>query len=306
MMIPMKPITAASRADDLYPSRCNAQPAMLERKDPVVYPGYEEAGPLTQDQINFFDQNGYLFLEQFFSVQETEQLRKDLDIVLEKSRNSTRPEVVTEPGSDEVRSVFAVHRDEAAFRALSRDDRLTGAVKQILGSRIYIHQSRINFKPGFHGKEFYWHSDFETWHVEDGMPRMRALSCSILLEPNMGQNGPLIVIPGSHKTFVSCVGAAPENHYKQSLRKQEFGVPDHESLRKLVQQKGLETPVGPAGSVLMFDCNIMHGSNSNITPFSRSNVFFVYNSVENQLAEPFSGTEPRPEFLAHREYVEVI
>ena len=51
--------------------------------------------------------------------------------------------------------------------------------EQILGSQVYIHQSRVNLKPGFKGKEFYWHSDFETWHIEDGMPRMRALSCSI-------------------------------------------------------------------------------------------------------------------------------
>src|SRR3546814_10756649 len=47
--------------------------------------------------------------------------------------------------------------------------------------------SRLNYKPGFKGKEFYWHSDFETWHVEDGMPQMRALSMSILLAENRSE-----------------------------------------------------------------------------------------------------------------------
>jgi len=199
--------------------------------------------------------------------------------------------------------VFAVHRDYEAFRKLARHDKLVAAVRQILGSDVYIHQSRINFKPGFTGKEFYWHSDFETWHVEDGMPRMRALSCSIALEPNYPYNGPLMVIPGSHKKFVSCVGEAPEDHYKYSLRKQVYGTPDDESMRRLVEESAIEMPTGGIGSMLLFDCNIMHGSNSNITPYPRSNIFLVFNSVENKLVEPFSGKKPRPEYLAHREYV---
>jgi ectoine hydroxylase len=44
----------------------------------------------------------------------------------------------------------------------------------------------------------------------------------------------------------------------------------------------------------------MHGSASNITPFPRTNLFVVYNSVENALVEPFSGQRPRPEYLGER------
>lgn len=90
-------------------------------------------------------------------------------------KDSAKPEVIREPGSDEIRSIFAVHR-EGLFRQLANHPRILPIVQQILGSQVYVHQSRINFKQGFTGKEFYWHSDFETWHVEDGMPRMRALS----------------------------------------------------------------------------------------------------------------------------------
>jgi ectoine hydroxylase len=45
----------------------------------------------------------------------------------------------------------------------------------------------------------------------------------------------------------------------------------------------------------------MHGSNGNITPYPRSNVFFVYNSVENTLGEPFAAEHERPWFLGSRE-----
>jgi ectoine hydroxylase len=158
----------------------------------------------------------------------------------------------------------------------------------------------VNRKPGFAGKEFYWHSDFETWHVEDGMPGPRAVSLSIALTDNRPDNGSLMIIPGSHKTFVSCVGETPENHYRQSLRAQNYGVPDDESLSALVDVAGIDTAVLQAGSAVAFDANAMHGSNGNITPFGRCNIFVVFNSVENPLQAPFGGMPPRPTFLASR------
>ncbi|HZG72869.1 MAG TPA: ectoine hydroxylase [Chondromyces sp.] len=288
---------------DLYPSRVSDKPVISERKDPVVYSPSSESGPLNRDQLKSFEENGFLFLERFFNESEVAVMRDELSKTLEASKNSTDPRIIHEPESKEVRSVFAVHEHEAFFKDLSKDERLVSMLKQLLGSDVYIHQSRINLKSGFTGKEFYWHSDFETWHVEDGMPRMRAISCSITLTENTPFNGPLMLVPGSHKYFVSCVGKTPEGHYEQSLRKQEYGVPDHDSLKKLVEQGGIVAPTGPAGSIILFDCNIMHGSNSNITPSPRSNVFFVFNSVENKLVSPFSGQEPRPSYIASREKV---
>jgi len=285
---------------DAYPTRKADRPEWIERVDPVVYDHELKQDVIGKEQLAFYEENGYLFFDAFFKSEEVAALRAELKRVLQESRGSTRSEVILEPGGDEVRSVFAVHRDNEVFRELSLHPRLQAVVQQLLGSQVYVHQSRINFKPGFTGKEFYWHSDFETWHAEDGMPRMRALSVSIALEDNTLYNGALMVVPGSHRTFVSCVGATPDDHYKDSLRKQEYGVPDQDSLTKLVEQGGLEMPVGKAGSMLLFDCNIMHGSGSNITPHPRSNVFCVFNSVENRLEEPFSAGKPRPEFIASR------
>ncbi|BCU83075.1 ectoine hydroxylase [Polycladomyces abyssicola] len=289
------------RVMDLYPSRVNDYPEILKRKDPVIYSKDPAAGPLDAEQINFYQKNGYLLFERFFSEEEVRELRNELKRLWDANQDSDAKEVIREPESREIRSIFAVHRNSETYKQLSQNRRLTDIVKQILGSDVYIHQSRINYKKGFSGKEFYWHSDFETWHVEDGMPRMRALSCSITLEDNYHFNGPLMLIPGSHQYFISCVGKTPENHYQQSLRRQEYGVPDQDSLTLLVKKHGIDSLTGPAGSVVLFDCNLMHGSNSNITPLPRSNVFFVYNSVENKLVEPFSGQAPRPEFIASRE-----
>jgi ectoine hydroxylase len=287
---------------DPYPSRMVETPQVLNRIDPVVYPTHGFEGPLTSEQCTFFDQNGYLFIPQLFSEKEVETFFNELQRLSQMPDVKNAKETILEPNSEEVRSIFYIHKTNTLLKNLSRDDRILKAVKQLLGSQVYIHQSRINYKPGFTGKDFYWHSDFETWHVEDGMPRMRALSCNITLTENNPFNGPLMLIPGSHQYYISCVGETPENHYQSSLRKQDYGVPDPQSLKAVVDAGGIVAPTGPSGSVILFDCNMMHGSNSNISPWPRSNVFFVYNSIENCLHDPFYGLTPRPEFIASREF----
>ncbi|BFT69449.1 ectoine hydroxylase [Paenibacillus sp. P36] len=289
-----------SSVQDAYPSRIYREPRLLERQDPAVYNHAINQSVISEEQLAFYDKNGYLFLESFFDQNQVQIWKKELARLWDQSRHLEKPEVIKEHGSDEVRSIFAVHQDDEAFKQIAEHQRIEAIVRQILGSDTYVHQSRINFKQGFTGKEFYWHSDFETWHVEDGMPRMRALSCSIALEDNTPNNGPLMVMPGSHRTFVSCVGETPDDNYKTSLRRQEYGVPDQNSLSYLAEQGGIVAPTGKAGSILLFDCNLMHGSNSNITPDPRSNVFIVYNSVLNKLNAPYSGKQPRPNFIATR------
>jgi ectoine hydroxylase len=100
---------------------------------------------------------------------------------------------------------------------------------------------------------------------------------------------------------VRCVGATPQDHFKESLRKQEYGVPAREALTQLAEEAGYASCIGDPGSVVLFDCNLMHGSTSNITSLPRHNVFVVYNSVDNRLVAPFGGTPARPEFLAERD-----
>ena len=288
---------------DLYPSRVGGKGELLSRKDPVVHGAAgAESGPLSRTELESFERAGFLVLENCFDPDELSALRKEASQLRDELAGSGKPEVITETGSGEVRSVFAIHRSSAPFARLAQHPYLLGAGRQILGSAVYVHQSRINYKPAFRGREFYWHSDFETWHVEDGMPRMRAVSASVSLLENNVHNGPLLLIPGSHRYFASCPGRTPERHYERSLQQQEYGVPTPAMLEDLVRRGGLEAPVGPPGSVVLFDCNTMHGSNGNITPWPRINLFLVYNSVENALGSPYSGQAPRPEHIASRNF----
>lgn len=293
---------------DLYPSRLKQRPEWLERRDPVVHGRPGEEPPVGRELIEHFVRDGFVVLEDVFSAGEVKALVREAEAL--RQRGGLIPESrISERGMegvDAVRSVFAPHRQSDVFERLAADERLAGLARFILGDDVYIHQSRINYKPAFRGKDFYWHSDFETWHTEDGMPRMRALSMSVMLTDNHPHSGPTMFMPGSHMNYVTCVGETPDNHYRESLRKQEYGVPDGDSLSRLAGQGGIVGPAPKAGSVVIFDCNTMHGSNSNITPYERINAFFVYNAWSNRLIDPFGQTEPRPEFVAHRQVGEPI
>ncbi len=284
---------------DPYESRTAPRPEIAERRDPVLW-NPTATGPLAPAQLEHYQKRGFLVLPRLFSAAEIAALLAEMER-LAAAADRSREDVIVEPESQAVRSLFRIHRDCDPIRTLVADPRLAGAARQILGSEVYIHQSRVNFKPAFEGKPFQWHSDFETWHIEDGMPRMRALSVSVLLTRNTEHNGPLLVLPGSHQRYIRCVGETPPEHFKQSLRRQTYGVPDRESLTRLAADADIVSCTGEAGTVVLFDCNLMHGSSGNITPLPRHNVFVVYNSVANQLVEPFGGTPARPLFLAERD-----
>ncbi|MFE3460461.1 ectoine hydroxylase [Nocardiopsis aegyptia] len=290
-------------ADD-YPTRKAAEPALLYRQDPVVW-GDAASGPFAPDDVKAYGDRGYTQVRSLVSGEEVEAYRAELKRLSADTDLRADERVIVEPSSDEVRSVFEVHKISPVFADLVNDPRLVDRARQLLGSDVYVHQSRINYKPGFGGGSFYWHSDFETWHAEDGLPRMRTVSFSVALTDNFTHNGALMIMPGSHRTFVSCVGETPDDHYRDSLVSQHVGTPDQDSLSFLANRHGIDVLTGAAGDVTVFDSNCMHGSGGNITPYPRSNVFIVFNSVENTCTKPFSAGRPRPEFLAARDFTPV-
>lgn len=294
----------APGATDRYPTRLARRQAPVARRDPVVYGS--GSGPLAADRCAGFASQGFVVVDRLVDDDAVQALLAEVERLAADPALADDERVVREPGGDDVRSVFEVHRRSPLIAELVGSPTVAGIARQLLGSEVYVHQSRANRKPGFVGREFAWHSDFETWHAEDGMPGARAVSLSLALTPNFVHNGSLMIIPGSHRTFVPTVGETPDDHYRASLRRQEVGVPDRDSLRALVEEAGdIAVVTGGAGSAVFFDCNAMHGSSANITPFPRTNLFVVYNSVENALREPFAASSRRPEFVASRDFTPV-
>lgn len=321
--------------DDPYLSRVSnvSEVSICPRLSPVVWGKHEVEADVKQHalddkQLAYYEENGYLLLPDLFSETEINALldsivydylpdiqnRSDL-FVLEK----TKQEPI-------VRSVFEFHK-HPIFASLAKDPRILTKAKQIVDSEVYIFQSRLNFQRAFHGEGFSWHSDVETWHCEDGMPVPRALSAVVLLDDTFAHNGALMVIPGSHKKYVVSFGVTPGKNWEVSLVDQRIGGPSAEQLTCLYEDaknratapegsangqvsssadrsaaKGIVHVEGKAGSVLLFDSNLMHGSHNNISPAHRRNMFFVYNSVENKLkTDPYCAPNVRPERLATRD-----
>lgn len=287
---------------DRYPTRVIGEPVPQPRTDPTVWG--KTSGPLDSEQLNRYESSGYLVLDDLLSKREVEIYLAELQRFSEDPVLRASERVILEPESDEVRSVFEVEKVSELFADLLFSPRLTDIARQVLDSEVYIHQSRVNYKPGFGGAPFHWHSDFETWHSEDGMPRPRAFSVSIALTENHPFNGPLMVIPGTHKSFIPTIGETPLDYHKESLRvaSPTVGSPDRQHLTRMAHRHGIDQITGPAGSAVMFDSNLLHGSNGNLSPFARSNIFIVYNSVENMLEAPFAAPRPRPQHLGNREF----
>jgi len=290
--------------EDLYPTRRNEE-VIIDRREPVVYgaPDSHNSNALSADQLATYESDGFIIIPNVFSAHEVDFMVREYETLAFNHDLQGREELVFEPESNELRSIFNPQRFSPLFDRISRDQRIKDKAQQILDSDVYIHQARINIKRGIHGKSFPWHSDFETWHAEDGLPRMRVLTAWIMLTENTPFNGPLFLVPGSHKQFVGCVGETPKEHHKASLRQQKYGVPSLNALNSLMDSDKLAGAFGKPGTLVFHEGNVMHGSPDNITPWPRTNLFFVYNSIHNTPAsKPFAAPDFRPEFLASQNF----
>ncbi|MEU4352409.1 ectoine hydroxylase [Streptomyces sp. NPDC023838] len=293
-------------AGDLYPTRTPDATAPFPRRHPVVW-NVNADGPVSSARLDAYDRDGCLHFDSLLSeeettacLEETERLRADRSL-----RMSGR--VVPEPDGDGIRSVFEVHALSDTFRRVVQSAMLAGIARQILGSDVYVHQTRVNLKSAFTGSGFGWHSDFETWHSEDGMPAPRALSLSIALTENAPYNGPLMIIPGAHRTFVPSTGQTPPGYHHTSLQGKNLpaGPANRAAVAALARELGIRQFTGPAGSAVAFDSNSLHASAPNVSPFPRTNLFVVYNSVVNAIGTPYAAPRARPTYLASRTFTPV-
>ena len=70
-----------------------------------------------------------------------------------------------------------------------------------------------------------------------------------------------------------------------------------EKIAELVAENGIEPIVGAAGSVLLMDMTVVHGSSVNITPLRRVILYLNVSSVDNR-----GETYERPEYYAARDF----
>lgn len=244
---------------------------------------------LSQDQIEQFQREGYLFLPECFSADEATVLREAAHDVFALDR-----EEVWREKSGVARTAFAAHTYNEAFRRLGRHPRLVEPVKQLLDGDVYMHQYKVNAKAAFDGDVWQWHQDFGTWHRDDQMPEPRAMNIAVFVDDVTVANGPLMFIPGSHTSGVYEAG-----HDLESTSYPLWTL-DRETISRLAEEGGIVAPLGPAGSVLMFHSNLVHASPSNISPWHRTIVYLSLCEVSNHIRQ-----FKRAEWIAHRDFTPI-
>ena len=261
---------------------------------------------ITPEQINQYREQGFLLLPDFFLPAEIAIIKSQLPSVFAEQSGRR----VNEKDGVAVRSVYGAHMTNEVFNRLTRLPRLVEPAREILGSDVYVYQFKVNAKLGFGGDQWEWHQDYIFWKREDGMPTPRVMNIAIFVDEVNEFNGPLFLIPGSHKdgmietpgrdtrldqTQAAAYSQSPD--WIASLTAKLKYALDKETVGRLARKHGMVAPKGPAGSALFFDSNLAHGSSNNISPFDRVLVLVTFNSVENK---PIPPKKRRPDFLASR------
>ena len=242
---------------------------------------------LSNEQLAAFETEGFLFLPSVFTEDEVGVLNGELPGIFSQQRQ----ENVREKGSESVRTTFAAHTFNEAFRRLGAHPRVIAPVRQILDGEVYMHQYKINGKAAFDGDVWQWHQDYGTWARDDLMPEPRAMNIAVFLDDVTEFNGPLVFIPRSHRQ-----GKLNAGHDVKTTSYPLWTL-DNSTVTQLAGEVGLVAPKGPKGSVLMFHCNLVHASPGNISPYSRTIVYLSLCEVGNHIRQ-----FKRPEWIAHRDF----
>jgi ectoine hydroxylase len=245
---------------------------------------------LSEAQVDRFHTDGYLFLPEVFAPEEVAVLRQAVPAILAQDR----PEIVREKDGRTPRTAFAVHTYSEPFRRLARHPRLIEPARQLLEGPVYIHQFKVNAKAAFDGDVWQWHQDYGTWARDDLMPEPRAMNLAVFLDPVTEFNGPLYFIPRSHRQ------GRLEAAHDRSTTSYPLWTLDHATVARLSEAGGLVAPKGPAGAVLLFHCNLVHGSPGNLSPWGRAIVYMSACRVDNHIRQ-----FKRPPYIAHRDFTPI-
>ena len=223
---------------------------------------------LTREQIEFYQTNGYLAVEQVFTAAEVDNLRRVTDEFVEKSRQIAQSDAVfdLEPGHRaaapqlrRLKSPVILH--EVYKRALYHDA-LLDIVEQLIGPGLRYNGDKLNMKSGEFGSPVEWHQDWAFYpHTNDDL-----LAVGVCIDDMTVENGCLMVIPQSHK------GKIYDHHldgrFAGAVTEPDFD--DGEAVR---------IEVG-AGGISIHHVRALHGSLPNTTPHPRRLLLLQYCAVD--------------------------
>ncbi|MEM7326395.1 MAG: phytanoyl-CoA dioxygenase family protein [Actinomycetota bacterium] len=251
----------------------------------------ETTAPLSAEQVATYRERGWITLPEVFSAAEMSVLADAAVEVLDRPG----PEVGRE--DDGAPSIcWGAHLFDERLGTLTRHPRVVEPARQLLENDIFVHQSRINMKQT-NGSIVAWHQDFGTYHRVDGVPEPRGIMIAVFVDDVTDTNAPLLAVPGSHREgLVSTAQIDPSAPDHESVSKYRYDITD-ETMADLVDRYGLDAITGTAGSLLLMDMTVVHGSSINISPLRRLLLYINVCPVDNQ-----GRSFERPEYYAARDF----
>lgn len=231
---------------------------------------------LNKKELNFYKKNGYLVKEKLISNIEIKKINSLIDKIINKEEKkktkiknlggSYNNNFVYNSNSSNKREILRLNNPtyyNKLFFNLSRNKKIINIAKKLLGGSVRFHHCKLNFKlPSKKGGEVSWHQDWAFYpHTNDDL-----ITVGVYLEDCYEENGPLQVIPKSHKKKIF-------SHHNKS--KEFVG-----KICEKINSKNKKSLTGKAGTVTFHHVRTVHGSGLNLKNSKRPLMLFGYTNTD--------------------------
>ena len=177
-----------------------------------------------------------------------------------------------------------------AFAALARDPHVTAPAEAIFGDDVALFEDKLNLKlPG--GAGFPWHQDWSCcWRAYTD----ELVTCFVALDDATEENGPLEVIPGSHRGRICLPFRSDAENIDDpafAAKTEGFEV----DPRAIDPRRVVRARLG-AGDMIVFDPYLLHSSARNRSARPRRTIIYTYHPARlGRLYEYDEAVERRAE-----------
>ncbi|ASP21012.1 ectoine dioxygenase [Antarctobacter heliothermus] len=225
---------------------------------------------LSQKQREFYETNGYLKVEQVVTPSELDELQAVTDQLIDESRQVTQSNEVYDldrghaPQDPRLTRIKLPHKRHAIYDRILKQSKVTEVLTDLLGPNTFLNTSKLNTKAPGGGAAVEWHQDWAFYPATNDS----LLAFGLMLRDVTPDNGPLLVIPGSHKgpvlshhaSGVFCGAVNPED-------------PQFERDKAV-------TLTGRAGDMTVHHVRTLHGSAPNVSDRARQILFYECASAD--------------------------
>jgi phytanoyl-CoA hydroxylase len=233
---------------------------------------------ITERYVEHYREAGHMVVPDVLDADILQRVRDALDELVAGASSVREHNDVydLEPGhrpeSPKVRRIKLPHSHAPVFWELANYPRLVSILDKLLGpSGVRLHGSKINLKEPFYGSPVEWHQDWAFYpHSNDDL-----LAVGVMLDDAFMGNGPLLVVPGSHR------GPVWDHHSPDG-----FFCGAMDPTRNEVDFASAVPLMGRAGSMSFHHVRLVHGSAQNISDKPRRLLLYEYAAAD---ASPLMG-----------------